>query len=161
MRKLLILSVGVALLWPLAPAFAVEAMPPPGTFDLHIVTLGKANCPSLTLVNQVGVGTSRSAVVVQDALGNLKPAWRCDYESRTNVFQARFQIDGLLAAGSGVRIFEAYWTDAAHVRTQGAPELLPYAMGAPEPETWAMLVVGFGLAGFRLRRRRKMGTLPT
>lgn len=160
MRKLLILSVGVALLWPLAPAFAVEAMPPPGTFDLHIVTLGRAKCPSLTLVNQ-DVLTSQTPVMVPDVMGIPQPGWRCDYVSPFSVFQARFQIDGLLAAGSGVKIFEAYWTDAAHVRTQGAPELLPYAMGAPEPETWAMLVAGFGLAGFRLRRQRKMGTLPT
>jgi hypothetical protein len=34
-----------------------------------------------------------------------------------------------------------------------------FAGGIPEPATWAMLISGFGLAGFALRRRRQLGSV--
>ncbi|MFL6758999.1 PEPxxWA-CTERM sorting domain-containing protein [Sphingomonas sp.] len=39
--------------------------------------------------------------------------------------------------------------------TEQPRELVPVATAVPEPGTWAMMLMGFGLIGWRLRRRRR------
>jgi hypothetical protein len=47
----------------------------------------------------------------------------------------------------------------AHYPTEQPRELVPSAV--PEPGTWAMMLTGFGLIGWRLRRRRRRGVTLT
>jgi hypothetical protein len=35
-----------------------------------------------------------------------------------------------------------------------------FAGAVPEPSSWALLITGFGLTGFALRRRRSLATMP-
>jgi hypothetical protein len=39
--------------------------------------------------------------------------------------------------------------------TEQPRELVPVTSAVPEPGTWAMMLMGFGLIGWRLRRRRR------
>ena len=57
--------------------------------------------------------------------------------------------------GRALRSFEAYSTGSF------SSEPAPLINAIPEPATWAMLVIGFGLVGFQARRRRSIGTLVT
>ena len=64
-------------------------------------------------------------------------------------------IDGQLVADG----FYQYQGSTMQVNwAQAAPGLLSFTppSGAPEPATWAMLIMGFGLAGSALRRRRAL-----
>jgi hypothetical protein len=72
-----------------------------------------------------------------------------------------FAGDAILGIPAGVRIgFEDIvglgdrdWDDHVFVfRFPGAPGIIP------EPATWAMLIAGFGLVGFALRRRKQAVT---
>jgi hypothetical protein len=39
--------------------------------------------------------------------------------------------------------------------------IVNYASAAPEPSTWAMMLVGFGIIGIRMRKRSNVRTMPS
>lgn len=55
---------------------------------------------------------------------------------------------------AGLASGEAYFT----IHTSGFPggEVAGFFHAVPEPETWALMILGFGLAGVSLRRRRAL-----
>lgn len=57
--------------------------------------------------------------------------------------------------GSALRSFEAYSTGSF------SSDPAPLLGGVPEPSVWAMLVIGFGLVGFQVRRRKANGMAVT
>lgn len=63
----------------------------------------------------------------------------------------------LVVAAGGIRGFEQAsidWSDAGGMRLVRQGDSLVFAAApVPEPETWAMLLVGLGLVGFAARRR--------
>jgi len=58
-----------------------------------------------------------------------------------------------LAIGSAVLIVDRGWVENVAIDNIG----LGILAGVPEPESWALLVAGFGLLGAAMRRRR---TIP-
>lgn len=48
-------------------------------------------------------------------------------------------------------LFHAYWNNASD---GGESFFLVPTSAVPEPATWAMLIIGFGMVGFAMRRRR-------
>ena len=70
-----------------------------------------------------------------------------------------------LSVGDGTSTVDFSAIAGAHAAlVLGTPSAEPYRSGyilsvtpVPEPETWAMMVVGAGLIGLRLRRRARLG----
>jgi hypothetical protein len=50
-------------------------------------------------------------------------------------------------------------TSVTFASAQNTLEFDDIAIAAPEPATWAMMIFGFGMVGFGLRRRRQSGVL--
>ena len=67
-----------------------------------------------------------------------------------------FTFADLSQSDSGVRIASGGRLDIAGVN--GSIGQLASPTGVPEPMVWAMLIVGFGLVGVQVRRRRNGGT---
>ena len=106
------------------------------------------------------------------------PQWDANWAtafSLNGVFSAPVQAGGRLAGGPNypgrtmpqwVKVeFDADGVSEYTIRTEGVPRYqvlsafqfrtVPSTAAIPEPSTWAMMILGFGLAGAACRRRRQ------
>lgn len=71
-------------------------------------------------------------------------------------------IPGLAPAGANARAIATGFNSASLV-IKGSPDtLFNYSVNisaAPEPATWALMILGFGAVGYRLRRRQAVLTM--
>jgi hypothetical protein len=78
-----------------------------------------------------------------------------DFLDFTNVLDTAFSFTGAatsnLEVGANGRVRPFRGTVTGNFASDPVPKVL-----VPEPETWAMLVLGFGLIGVSVRRRRKV-----
>jgi hypothetical protein len=102
--------------------------------------LGTAGSPGLTLTGDNITGT-----VVYES----------DFLDFSEVVGTAFSFTGAATAplqlGSSGRVRSFRGTVTGNFSSDPVPSVL-----VPEPETWAMLVLGFGLVGVSVRRRRKV-----
>lgn len=106
---------------------------------LRTVSLYWGSIDNYNTLEVLGAGNSVLATILG---GSLPPAGGDQFSGNTN---RRVFID---AAGQGI-------TGLRFSSTQAAFEFDDIAgQGVPEPESWAMLIVGMGLVGLAARRRR-------
>ncbi len=60
---------------------------------------------------------------------------------------------------SGIRVGDSAWTGPATISSTSTFDYSRAAGGVPEPASWAMLVLGFGLIGVQRRSRRRGSTV--
>nr|WP_199554862.1 PEPxxWA-CTERM sorting domain-containing protein [Sandaracinobacteroides hominis] len=141
-----------------APLWAATTLnPPAGTFDLHMFFKDKPRCDDFALPGVFPVpGRACSHVEVEDVLGNKTKLWRVDFFSPVQSFPNPMTLDGLGPLGGAFpnALLYAYWTDKDHKETSRLVFDMPMGAGAPEPAAWAMMLAGFGVIGWSLRRRR-------
>jgi hypothetical protein len=107
------------------------------SFSVSLGSLSGAN--KLTLISRTGIAANNIVLTGFEIVKN-------DTTVVGDNYRVRFD------AGAGPN---AGWTGAIFESTQNAFEFDNLAGAAPEPNTWAMLTLGFGLADFGLRRSRK------
>jgi PEP-CTERM motif len=104
-----------------------------------------------------GVGNAISVVInALDQLGNpMQTTGSVSVGSGSNFFSALASNGEIIQSISFDANGTAGFTDIRQVR------LSPAGVGAPlpEPATWAMMIFGFGAAGFAMRRSRSKGLL--
>jgi hypothetical protein len=140
-----------------------------GAYTISIATSANLNGPNLhtansfAALNPVGGGPGVRAVDQGQWFGRLDLNWQLtagDYWVKLEVPDVGF--DGFLRAGTmGGSFFTARRNDtppaylftgeqSVAFRLYGTPGFVP---GVPEPESWALMIAGFGLVGAVARRR--------
>ena len=90
------------------------------------------------------------------ALGNSAPVYNMTLTTLANGFQVDYNYNAAADATYG---FYGYNLPSGAVETffelNNRPYVFSSTNGVPEPSTWATMLLGFGLAGFALRRKRR------
>lgn len=108
---------------------------------LHFVGLSAPQSSSLAAVN-----AAKAAVVWNDG---AYPLPNGPFSPGTISNPIIFTVDH-----SGIFAFNIYEADGTYANNLGGVSLRITGANVPEPATWAMLIAGFGMIGFGMRRRR-------
>ena len=126
---------------------AIANLPGPFTWNGNWSALENSTSPDLVITaldgNRLNFGTTLFGLTIIGAhFGNVDgPA------GNTSVF---WLFDFGTTGVTGVQLDNTQGFSNAALYTTGTPP-----PGVPEPATWAMMLMGFGAAGFAIRRRRK------
>jgi hypothetical protein len=107
------------------------------SFSVALGSLSAGN--KITLISQTGIAANNTVLTGFGIVNN-------DTNVAGSNYRVRFDAGSAPTAG---------WTGAIFESTTNSFEFDTLAGAAPEPGTWAMLTLGFGLAGFALRRPRR------
>jgi hypothetical protein len=148
---------------------------PAGTYDIHFRLAERPNCGFGVVGYETGVGCgarpgdpANPDFVVSIVLDPSQPSG----------FGPNIMLGGVFNSNGGffdppnrrIQILEAWYSDKDGRRTVNIPELTPrydeneaawVRAYVPEPASWGMMVIGFGVLGAVARRRRSGETAAT